>query len=307
MAPLERRHGPLDLPDSLKHNGLLDWQFRGRPRTPVWPQTIEKWLQPDNNRAGSSAEGHIDQIVFGRFFANQTTGTCIEVGAARPDWLSIGALYRTKGWDVIAIEPNPTFADMHRSRGHTILQFACGDHDQDEVDFSVVDSHKVSYRGGAVTFESWSSLSIKDDYAELNPDLSITKIKVKLRRLDSLLAEHRPALGQIDLIAVDVEGWELSVLEGLDFLRYSPRVVIIENLFHKAEYRKFMQRRGYTFWRCSPPNDVYVLLGELSAGERSRTSAAAICVTHLARARTLMGRFRRRVIRAMGRKTSPAS
>ncbi len=256
---------------------------------------------------GGSAEGHIDQIVFGRFFAGQTSGTCIEIGAARPDWLSIGALFRAKGWDVIAIEPNPTFAEMHRSRGHTILQFACGDHDADDVDFSVVDSHKVNYRGGAVTFESWSSLSIKEDYAELNPDLSISKIKVKLRRLDSLMSEYRPALRQIDLIAVDVEGWELNVLEGLDFSRYSPRVVIIENLFHKAEYRQFMQRRGYTFWRCSPPNDVYVLLGELSAGERLKASAIANCVTQLARTRTLMGRVRRRLSRAMGRATNPAT
>jgi FkbM family methyltransferase len=264
-------------------------------------------LQSEQYPAGGSAEGHIDQIVFDRFFAGQSTGTCIEIGAARPDWLSIGALFRSKGWDVIAVEPNPTFADMHRSRGHTILQFACGDHDQDDVDFSVVDSHKVNYRDGAVTFESWSSLSIKDDYAELNPDLSITKIKVKLRRLDSLLAENRPTLREIDLIAVDVEGWELNVLEGLDFSRYSPRVVIIENLFHKAEYRKFMQRRGYTFWRCSPPNDVYVRLGELSAAESVKARAIANCVTQLARTRTLMGRFRRRVIRAVGRTTSPAT
>lgn len=269
-------------------------------------QKIEKFLQSEPYPSGS-AEGHIDQIVFGRFFARQTTGTCIEIGAARPDWLSIGALFRSKGWDVIAVEPNPAFADMHRSKGHTILQFACGDHDQDDVDFSVVDSHMVNYRDGAVTFESWSSLSIKDDYAELKPDLSITKIKVKLRRLDSLLAEFRPALRQIDLIAVDVEGWELSVLEGLDFSRYSPRVVIIENLFHKAEYRRFMQRRGYTFWRCSPPNDVYVRLDELAAGERFKARAVANCLSQLALAGTLIGRFRRRVIRAMGRTKSPVT
>lgn len=264
-------------------------------------------MQSEQYPTGGNAEGHIDQIVFGRFFASQGAGTCIEIGAARPDWLSIGALFRSKGWDVIAVEPNPTFADMHRSRGHTILQFACGDHDQDDVDFSVVDSHKVNYRDGAVTFESWSSLSIKDDYAELNPDLSITKIKVKLRRLDSLLAEYRPALREVDLIAVDVEGWELNVLEGLDFSRYSPRVVIIENLFHKTEYRKFMQQRGYAFWRCSPPNDVYVRLSELGAAERFKTGAIATCVAQLARARTLVGRFRRRVIRAMGHTTSPAT
>ena len=215
-------------------------------------------MQRERPLTDGNAEGQIDRIVFDRFFAEQTTGMCIEIGAARPDWLSIGALFRSKGWDVIAIEPNPAFAEMHRQRGHTVLQFACGDHDQDNVDFSVVDSHNVAYRDGTVTFESWSSLSIKADYAELNSDLSITKIKVNMRRLDSLLAQYRPLLKTIDLITADVEGWELDVLRGLDFSKYAPRVLIIENLFHKAEYRQFMRERAYTLWRCAPPNDVYV-------------------------------------------------
>jgi FkbM family methyltransferase len=247
---------------------------------------------------GGNAEGDIDRVVRDRFFSDQPKGTCIEIGAARPDWLSIGALFRASGWDVIAVEPNPTFAEMHRQRGHTVLQYACGDRDEDDVDFSIVDSHKHEYRGGEVTFESWSSLSIKSDYAELNPNLSIEKIKVKLRRLDTLLQTYRPTLKTIDLITADVEGWELDVLAGLDFGKYSPRVLIIENLFYKEVYRQFMGERGYVLWKCVAPNDVYVRKAELSTFERVMSGISAGAATKVLRTRALLGRIKRRIRRS---------
>jgi hypothetical protein len=76
--------------------------------------------------------------------------------------------------------------------------------------------------------------------------------------LDTLLARHAPEVRRIDLLVVDVEGWELEVLRGLDFRRYRPRVLIIENLFHDPAYRDFMQARGYELWRELAPNEVYV-------------------------------------------------
>jgi FkbM family methyltransferase len=260
-------------------------------------------MQTESPQMSGNAEGNIDKIVFDRFFTDQSTGTCIEVGAARPDWLSIGALFRSKGWDVIAIEPNPVFAEMHRGRSHTVLQYACGDHDEDNVDFSVVDSHNVAYRDGSVSFESWSSLSIKSDYSELKPNLSIKHIKVNLRRLDSLLHTYRPTLKSIDLITADVEGWELDVLAGLDFSKYTPRVLVIENLFHKAEYQQFMHKRGYVLWRCTPPNDVYVRANELPTVERIMSGMRASAVTLVQRARVRLGRLKRRLLREAKRKT----
>jgi hypothetical protein len=65
-----------------------------------------------------TTEGNIDRLVERRFFGSVDNGTMLEIGAARPDWLSMGALFRDKGWDVLSVEPNPSFADMHRAAGH---------------------------------------------------------------------------------------------------------------------------------------------------------------------------------------------
>ena len=211
----------------------------------------------DGEQTASHAEADVDKIVQQRFFPGQNSGILVEVGAARPDYLSNSALYRSLGWTVISIEPNPEFCDLYRERGLPILEYACGDHDEDGVDFSVVKSHGVHYEGGEVSYESHSSLAIKDEHARLESNLDIRKIKVNLRRLDTILQTHAPQIEHIDLLSVDVEGWELEVLNGLDFSKLRPRVMVIENLFRERKYRASMRARGYNLWRCVRPNDIY--------------------------------------------------
>lgn len=206
----------------------------------------------------NKAEGNVDQIILRRFFSGQRSGIFVDVGAARPDYLSISALYRSMGWRVIAIEPNPIFCDLHRERGYEVLQYACGDHDQDNVDFFVVDSHGAQYANGEVSYESFSSLGIKDSYAALKDGLDKRRIQVNLRRLDTILKTHASDIEHIDILSVDVEGWELEVLGGLSIEKYRPRVMVIENLFNAKEYREYMKPIGFILWRRIRPNDVYV-------------------------------------------------
>ena len=209
-----------------------------------------------------AAEKDIDRIVQQAFFADTKPGVMVEVGAARPDYPSIGASFRAQGWQVLSIEPNPEFCDLHRALGNDVVQCACSDEDKDGVDFFVVDSNQADYLGGNVSFESFSSLGIHDKFAA---DLETTKVKtdvrtiqVNVRRLDTILAEHHPPITSVDLLAVDVEGWELSVMRGFDVDRFRPRVVILENLFKSAEYRRAMRQRGYTRWKRPKPNEICI-------------------------------------------------
>jgi FkbM family methyltransferase len=217
----------------------------------------------------SQGEGGVDRLVRRRFFPNVISGVFVDVGAAGPDFLSMSALYRDLGWRVIAVEPNPDFVEAHRSAGHEVYAYACSDRDADDVDFEIVDSHGSAYKGGAVSWESFSSLEIKPAYRALKDDLDVRRIKVNVRRLDTILDEHAPEVDRIDIVSVDVEGWELEVLSGLTFERYRPKVVIVENLFSEASYRRALRDLGYTLWRRRGPNDVYVSAADLSARERA--------------------------------------
>lgn len=209
-----------------------------------------------------AAEHDVDRLVREEFFTGYGPGVLVEVGAARPDYLSISASYRDLGWKVIAVEPNPKFCDAHRALGHDILQYAASDIEADDVDFFVVNSNGAEYLGGTVSFESFSSLGIEGKYKELHETVkaitSVEKIAVKVRKLDTILAMHEPSLEKIDILAVDVEGWELNVMRGLTLSRYRPKVVILESLFDDPKYLSYMFSQGYKRWIRLDPNDVYI-------------------------------------------------
>lgn len=207
----------------------------------------------------AGAEDGVDHIIRRAFFPRKAIGTLVEVGAARPDLLSIGQSFRARGWKVISIEPIPEFCAAHRAAGHDVLEYAVSDTESDDAEFTVVDSMGADYNGNRLSFESFSSLGIRGDYANLyaqNTGRREQTIKVKVRRLDTVLATHEPHLKDIDILAVDVEGWELNVMRGLT--RFQPKTIILENLFLSNDYVEFMRERGYALWRRYPPNDIYV-------------------------------------------------
>jgi FkbM family methyltransferase len=204
-------------------------------------------------------EKNVDERMRNAFFPDYSyQGVFVEVGAAGPEYLSMSMHFRENGWRIIGIEPNPEFCELHRKKGFEILQYACGDHDQDDVEFFVVNSLGAAYNGGKVSYESFSSLGLKSNYASLKKDLNQQKIIVQLRRLDTILAKHAPDVERIDILSVDVEGWELEVIDGLNIAKYRPRLMVIENLFSSNKYLSYMKAKGYFLWKRAYPNDVYI-------------------------------------------------
>jgi FkbM family methyltransferase len=208
------------------------------------------------------AEKNVDSVVYGEFFADEHSGVLLEIGAAKPNYLSIGSSFRNKGWRVISIEPNPSFAAQHRELGHEIYEYACAGVDEDGADFVIAESDGLEYLGGVVTMESFSSLGIRGKYKDLLSRLqnrfTLRTIQVKIRKLDTILSYVRN-ITKLDIIAVDVEGWELECLEGFSFGSLAPEVAIVENAFHDPSYVDFMIGHGYELWRVLEPNDVYLL------------------------------------------------
>lgn len=155
--------------------------------------------------------------IVASLFASDFHGVYVDVGAGFPEWYSNSYPFRVAGWNVVAIEPQPNMCEKFRERGFDILQFACSSKNLGIVDFEVLDN-----TGGL----AGSSFKILDDH----PQEMITVIQVEARTLSSLLAEFHPELGRIDVLDVDVEYYELEVLRGVDFEKYRPKVLVIENL-----------------------------------------------------------------------------
>jgi FkbM family methyltransferase len=214
-----------------------------------------------------AAEHDIDELVRAKFFANRRAGVLVEVGAAGPDFLSIGASYRASDWKVISIEPNPHFCEAHRARGNDVLQYAASDTESDNEPFELVHFTDNKYLGGDVSYESFSSLGRRGAHASsfetVRHKATLTTVPVKVRKLDTILAMHHPEIEKVDMLAVDVEGWELNVMRGFNIDHYQPDVVILENFGTEPEYTAHMREHGYKLWLRQEPNEIYIRHGKL--------------------------------------------
>ena len=200
------------------------------------------------------AEHKEDQFLRSKYFPDYGyKGTLVEVGGATPEFISVSRHFTLNGWRTVIVEPNPTFAKQHRDIGNEIYEYAASETDEDDVDFTI-----VHITGGSVTDHAFSSLKIKESYQSISKGwvnkLNKTQIKVKQRRLDTIIKEAN--IEQIDILSVDTEGWELEVMKGLSLLK--PKVIMLENIFNENSYREYMTQRGYKFETRIGDSDIYL-------------------------------------------------
>src|SRR5919198_5481490 len=153
-----------------------------------------------------------EDLWLARRFEDQRTGFYVDVGAYDPFNASNTLLLYRRGWTGINIEPDPGgLARLHRFRPRDI-----------NLGVAISDSE-----GGArfIVAGSFSGLETPD---HLWRTPSATRVIVATRRLESILAQHRP-VGEIDLLDVDCEGHELAVLRSNDWERFRPSVVLVES------------------------------------------------------------------------------
>ena len=140
-------------------------------------------------------------------------GNACDVGASDGVFNSNTLMFEEKGWDVLCIEPNPLLTTLGIEWRKRWVEVAC----------SSVDGEAQFESRGSFPYASGSSLGSRTG----SPD-GISFHQVKTRRLDSLLEEA--GFTSLDLLCIDVEGWEPEVLEGFTIERWKPTIMVIEDL-----------------------------------------------------------------------------
>lgn len=157
-------------------------------------------------------------------------GIYIDVGAGHPETYSNSYAFRELGWSVIPIEPNPYLCEEYSKRGLSVYQYAVGDNEIDDAEFNICSvSDGMSYSALEYRYRPPRRCSHK-------------KIKVKVRKLDTILSDLN--IKNIDILDVDVEGWELDVVKTLSICR--PKLVVLENFKNDGNYEVEMNNLGYS-------------------------------------------------------------
>lgn len=189
---------------------------------------------------------NFEDVILQRAFPRDYQGFYIDVGASYPVEQSDTKHFERHGWRGINIEPNPTpFAVLQADRPR-------------DVNLNIGLSNK---NGQMSIYETpgacWSVvpefLTGYYNAAESN----ITEHTIEIRTLAEICDTYVPAGTPIDFLKIDVEGHELAVIQGADWARYRPKVVLIEATGW-TDWDHLLLEAGYHFTLFDGVNRFYV-------------------------------------------------
>lgn len=183
-----------------------------------------------------SQEG--EDIFLRRMMQSIKPGFYVDVGAHHPYRFSNTYVLYQHGWRGINIDPNPGTKELFD-------QLRPNDINLDAV---------VSERDGdVVSFDIYKEPAFNSAIAERRSGLEqffSHTVQRSTVRLDSLLKQHLPTGVGVDLLSIDVEGLDLSVLRSNDWVTVRPAYVMTETVVDLRnpgdnDVVKFMQTVGY--------------------------------------------------------------
>jgi len=196
----------LDLRRRVYRSDIADY-LRGQGRSPRFPIQFRSQYGED--------------LWLWDLLAPKTDGYFIEVGAYDGYTLSVSYALEAIGWTGLLVEPSPQRAEQARLRrpGSRVVNAALS---------------RAGSKGDAVftyapTHEMLSYLVTNPGHRDVVRQAEQgqeKELSVPLTSMNTLLADHK---GPIDVAVIDVEGGELSLLDGFDLGRFRPRVLVIED------------------------------------------------------------------------------
>ncbi|MEO1475590.1 MAG: FkbM family methyltransferase [Pseudomonadota bacterium] len=167
-------------------------------------------------------------------------GTYVDIGAGHPYFGSNTFLFYRRGWQGLTIDPNPDHGRLHRivRPDDTFL----------ELGVATKASELEYFRFTNPDFNTFDS-NARDRAISNNGKLT-GSTRIPVRPLVDILGEHG-VTEAFDLLSVDCEGLDLDVLNSNDWMRFRPRIVLVEDLpsvedpFQVTEVHKTMTQVDY--------------------------------------------------------------
>ncbi|HEX2179419.1 MAG TPA: FkbM family methyltransferase [Actinomycetota bacterium] len=231
---------------------------------------------------------NFEDVVLNRMFPDDHRGFYIDVGAYDPVSTSVTRHFYERGWRGINVEPSVA--------GHQRLV------EQRPRDLNL--NVALSNTTGSMTFfegtensRQLSTLSGQSAQRAREAGHILQERRIEVTTLAEICAEHVTV--EIDFLSVDVEGHEHEVLQGADWDRWRPRVVVVEAVTpdeflpsHEA-WEPLLLGSGYRFGLFDGLNRFYVREEEPELLQHLRLPANAtdnfVSQFHMFRYATLVG------------------
>jgi len=198
-----------------------------------------------------------DKILF-HFFSSigKDKITYLDVGTNHPQLHNNTYLFYRNGGHGVCVEPNPKLAELIRTtRSRDVCLNVGVSFDEDRVaDFYLMSSHTLS------TFSKDEAIAMN----EAGVHRIESTLQIPLRNINSIIRDHFPE--QVDLVSIDVEGWNEEVVRSLDLSRVRPLCLCVETLTYSENghgekitgINEFLLDNGYTVYADTHINTIFV-------------------------------------------------
>jgi len=197
-----------------------------------------------------------------RKYLNYDNGFFIECGANDGVTQSNTCLYEQQfGWTGLLVEPCPiNFNKCKQSRPNSIVEnFALvrDSYEQNKIS-GYFDPH--CYNGlmsPILDTPEYFDEEQKSSKADFIEKFHLVPVEVSCCTLQSLLDKH--SIQQVDFFSLDVEGYELEVLEGFNFNKVKPTYILIETTTTESRrdmMKDYMDKHSYDFVEQLTGNDA---------------------------------------------------
>ncbi len=202
--------------------------------------------------------GHFSQCRQDEFvddvYCGSRGGVFVEIGAGDGLTFSNTAfLERERGWTGLLIEANPAHLEALRANRPNSVCIGCAAGPENgEVGFSQVKGPGNLLSAPSAVFDVDRAKHFFKP--EDNDEVLLTT--VPQRRAADLFAAH--SIIEIDYLSIDVEGYELDVLRGIDWDKIKVGIITVENLRADQELKKFFYKQGFIPCSQLAWDDAYI-------------------------------------------------
>jgi FkbM family methyltransferase len=203
-----------------------------------------------------------EDVILARVFPGKTDGFYIDIGAADPIEHSVTKHFSDLGWRGINIEPIRSYWEkLTAERPRDVnLQVAVGERHETRTFYNISNQYL-------------STLDPATAALGVEAGGVLTEEPIELWTLAEICQRHA-ADTPIDILKIDVERWEEQVIRGGDWVRFRPRVVVVEATEPNSPTPRFENwepmflAAGYLFVYFDGLNRFYL---------RSEDSALKVC------------------------------
>lgn len=180
----------------------------------------------------------IDQYIKETFFPNKTNGYFIDIGAHNGIDVNNTYYFENEGWNGICFEPIPEiFKQLEQNRKCKLVNKAISN-TEGPAQFFLIKGYSDMLSGLVDEYPQEHIARINREIEHYNQEYDYIDVICSI--FDKEATETN-----INILSIDTEGAELTILKTIDFTKYNVDVMIIEYNYHNQELIDLLHKNNF--------------------------------------------------------------